>query len=71
MGVLNSGLPFFLYAYAALHLPASLSAIFNSTAPLFGSVFAALWLSDPLTGQRLAGRAELRRAISFGQTALA
>ena len=55
VGVLNSGLPFFLYAYAALHLPASLSAIFNSTAPLFGSVFAALWLSDPLTGQRLAG----------------
>ena len=55
IGVLNSAVPFFLYAYAALHLPASLSAIFNSTAPLFGSIFAALWLGDRLTGWRLGG----------------
>ncbi|MBI3884117.1 MAG: DMT family transporter [Opitutae bacterium] len=57
IGVLNSGVPFLLYAYAALHLPASLSAIFNSTAPLFGAVFGAVWLGDRLTGARLGGMA--------------
>ena len=57
IGVLNSGVPFLLYAYAALHLPASLSAIFNSTAPLFGAVFGAIWLGDKLTGSRLVGLA--------------
>ena len=55
IGLLNSAVPFFLFAYAALRLPASLSAIFNSTSPLFGSVFAALWLGDALTGRRAAG----------------
>ncbi len=34
IGVLNSGLPFLLFAYAALHLPASLSAIFRSSVVL-------------------------------------
>lgn len=49
MGVMNSAVPFLLYAYAALHLPAALSAILNSTAPLFGTIFAALWLGDSLS----------------------
>lgn len=66
IGVLNSGVPFLLYAYAALHLPASLSAIFNSTAPLFGAVFGALWLGDRFTVARFGGL-----ALGIGGVAIA
>ncbi|HEU0075937.1 MAG TPA: DMT family transporter [Dehalococcoidia bacterium] len=55
IGVLNSSIPFSLYAFAALNLPASYSAIFNSTTSLFGATFAAVWLADPLTPRKLAG----------------
>ncbi|WP_313952643.1 DMT family transporter [Accumulibacter sp.] len=50
VGLLNSALPFLLFAYAALSLPASLLAILNATSPLFGAVIGALWLRTPLTG---------------------
>jgi drug/metabolite transporter (DMT)-like permease len=55
MGVVNSAVPFTLYSYAALHIPASYSVIFNATAPLFGAVCGALWLSDPLTWRKAGG----------------
>lgn len=55
IGVLNSGIPFTLFAYAAQHLPASMLAILNSTAPLFGAVFSAIWLSDKLNFQKILG----------------
>ena len=35
IGVVNSTLPFMLFAFAALSIPASYSVILNSTAPLF------------------------------------
>ena len=50
IGVLNSALPFLLFAYAAQSLPASLLAILNATSPLFGAAIGTLWLSVPLTG---------------------
>jgi drug/metabolite transporter (DMT)-like permease len=55
LGVLNSGIPFLLYAFAALHIPASLSVVLNALAPMFGAVFSAIWLADRLTGRKLAG----------------
>ncbi len=55
IGALNAGLPFLFFSFAALHIPASLSAIFNSTAPLFGAIFAALWLNEKLTLQKTIG----------------
>jgi drug/metabolite transporter (DMT)-like permease len=55
LGVLNSGIPFLLYAFAALHIPASLSVVLNALAPMFGAVFSAVWLADRLTGRKLAG----------------
>lgn len=55
VGIGNSSVPFSLYAFAALHVPAGYSAILNSTAPLFGAMFAALWLGEPLTPRRIAG----------------
>lgn len=55
IGVVNSGIPFTLFAFAAQHLPASLLAILNATAPLFGAVFSAIWLSDKLNFQKILG----------------
>jgi drug/metabolite transporter (DMT)-like permease len=55
IGTVNSATPFALFAYAALHLPASYSAVLNATSPLFGALFAALWLNERLTLRRAAG----------------
>lgn len=46
VGVLNSGLPFALYAYALLSISTGLSAILNATAPLFGALVAWGWLGE-------------------------
>jgi len=55
IGAVNSAAPFALFAYAAVHLPASYSAVLNATSPLFGALFAALWLNERLTSRRVAG----------------
>ncbi len=55
IGVINSGLPFLLYSFAALYLPAAYLAIVNSSAPLFGAMFSAIWLSDRLTPSKISG----------------
>ena len=55
VGVINSGLPFLLYSFAALYLPAAYLAIVNSSAPLFGALFSAIWLSDRLTSPKIMG----------------
>jgi drug/metabolite transporter (DMT)-like permease len=55
IGVLNSAIPFTLYSYAALHIPASLSVIINSTSPMFGMLFAALILKEHMNTQKVAG----------------
>lgn len=55
VGILNSALPFVLYAYAALHLPASYMVILNASLPLFGALASAVWLADSLTPPKLAG----------------
>ena len=53
--MVNSGIPFLLYSFAALYLPGSLEAILNSTAPLFGAIFSAIWLAERLTLRKAAG----------------
>lgn len=55
IGVVNSALPFFLFAYAALTLPASYMVILNAMVPLFAVVLGAVWLGEPLTPAKLAG----------------
>jgi len=57
VGLTNSALPFLLFSYAALAITAGLSSIFNATTPLFGALFAALWLRDRLGASRLLGLA--------------
>ncbi len=55
VGLLNSGIPFALYAYAVLSITTGLSAILNATVPLFGAVVAWLWLKDKPTTSRVLG----------------
>jgi drug/metabolite transporter (DMT)-like permease len=57
IGVINSAIPFVLISTAELHLPASLAAILNATTPLFGAIFAYLWLREPMTPRKLGGLA--------------
>jgi drug/metabolite transporter (DMT)-like permease len=57
VGLTNSALPFMCFNYAALTINAGLSAVFNATTPLFGAVFAWLWLKDRLDSARVAGLA--------------
>lgn len=55
LGVVNSALPFALFAFALLHLPASTAAILNATSPFFAAITAAYWLGDALTWRKVAG----------------
>lgn len=55
IGAINSALPFFLFSFAALHIPASYSVILNSTSPFFAAVFSAMWLGERLTVRKFAG----------------
>lgn len=55
IGVINSAIPFSLFAYGALYLPASYEVILNSTSPMFGAVFSWLWLSDKMTLPKIGG----------------
>ncbi|MFA6507538.1 MAG: DMT family transporter, partial [Treponemataceae bacterium] len=57
VGLLNSGIPFVLYSFAATRLPTSIPAIVNALTPLWGAVFSALILADPLTPRKLVGLA--------------
>jgi drug/metabolite transporter (DMT)-like permease len=55
VGILSSALPFLLWAYAALSLPAGLLSVLNATAPMFGAVCAAVLLRERLSARRVAG----------------
>lgn len=55
VGITNSARPFLCFSYAALHINAGLSAVFNATTPLWGALIAWLWLKDSLSVSRVAG----------------
>ncbi len=55
IGVLNAALPFLFYAFAALYIPASYSSILNAMSPVFGVMFAAIWLKEKVTPAKVAG----------------
>ena len=55
VGMLNSGIPFALYAYAVMSITTGLSAILNATVPLFGAIVAWLWLKDKPTNSSIMG----------------
>jgi drug/metabolite transporter (DMT)-like permease len=55
VGVVNSAVPFAMYALAAKHLPAGYSAILNATTPLMGVLVGAAAFGESLTLRKLAG----------------
>jgi len=44
VGAIGTAIPFTLFAYAALSLPAGLSSVLNASVPLFGALIGFLWL---------------------------
>lgn len=57
IGLLNSALPFVLFAYAVSSISTGLSAILNATVPLFGALIAWVWLKDRPSKTRIVGLA--------------
>jgi drug/metabolite transporter (DMT)-like permease len=49
VGCINSALPFLLFAFASVYLPAGFTSILNATAPLFGTIIAIVWLKERFT----------------------
>src|SRR5690606_8761196 len=56
-GVINSAIPFALFAWAVLHIATGLTSILNATVPLFGALVAWLWLGDRINRLRWVGLA--------------
>jgi drug/metabolite transporter (DMT)-like permease len=55
LGLINSCIPFLLFAWATLHIPTGIASILNATVPLFGAVVAVLWLGDRISAMRVLG----------------
>jgi drug/metabolite transporter (DMT)-like permease len=55
VGALSVALPFALFSWAGLHLPAGYMALLNVSAVLFGTLFAAWLREDTLTARKLLG----------------
>lgn len=65
LGMLTVALPFLLYSWASLRLPAGYSALLNTTAVLFGTLAAAWFKEDTLSLRKLLGC-----AVGFAGVAL-
>jgi drug/metabolite transporter (DMT)-like permease len=57
VGAIGIAAPFVLYSFAAMHAPASLLAIVNATAPIFGLAWGMLLAGERLTARKAAGLA--------------
>jgi drug/metabolite transporter (DMT)-like permease len=56
-GVINSAIPFALFAWAVMHIQTGLTSILNATVPLFGALVAWVWLGDRINRLRWVGLA--------------
>jgi drug/metabolite transporter (DMT)-like permease len=54
-GLINSGVPFVLFAFAALHITAGEMAVLNATSPMWAAVMSAAFLGERLTARRITG----------------
>jgi len=57
LGLVNSALPFLLFAYAALELSAGMLSVLNATSPIWSAVWSAILLGERPTGRLAAGLA--------------
>jgi drug/metabolite transporter (DMT)-like permease len=55
LGLMNSAIPFALFAFAVLHITSGFTALLNATTPMFGAVLAALVFNEQVTRSRLLG----------------
>ena len=55
LGLINSAVPFALFALAALYIPAAYSALGNATAPMWSAVLSAVILGDKLNWPKAIG----------------
>jgi drug/metabolite transporter (DMT)-like permease len=49
IGLLNSAIPFVLFAYSMLYITGGMAAILNGTAPIWGAVVAWFWLRSRMS----------------------
>jgi drug/metabolite transporter (DMT)-like permease len=55
VGAFNTSIPFALFSYAAIHIPAGYSAILNSLMPIWAAMFSAVMLGERLHWRVFAG----------------
>jgi drug/metabolite transporter (DMT)-like permease len=55
IALLNSAIPFALFAYATRTVPAGFAAVLNSTVPLFGAIVGVSAFREKMTSTRLMG----------------
>lgn len=55
IGIINTAIPFILFAYSALSLGAGEMAVLNATAPMWGAALSACLLGERLSARRAAG----------------
>lgn len=55
LGLVNSALPFLMFAYAAQTVPASLLSVLNATAPIWAAASGAIWLRSRPSPRALFG----------------
>jgi drug/metabolite transporter (DMT)-like permease len=55
VGSIGIALPFVIIAQALTVIDASTAAILNALSPLFASIFAAVWIKDPITPAKAVG----------------
>ncbi|MPM46235.1 hypothetical protein SDC9_92933 [bioreactor metagenome] len=56
-GVINSAIPFALFAWAVMHITTGLTSILNATVPLFGALVALIWFGERIGRLRWIGLA--------------
>jgi drug/metabolite transporter (DMT)-like permease len=57
LGVLNTALPWGLYAWSGKYIGASYMAILNAAAPWFAAICGAIWLGEELSWRKVLGLA--------------
>lgn len=55
LGIVNTAVPFSLFAFATQSVTSGLAALLNATTPMFGALVAYLWLGEKLSRARILG----------------